>query len=162
MRRRDLFRLAGAAALPTTFAIAQPAKARALRFVPQNNLTVLDPIFSTASVTTNHGWAVYDTLFGVNSRQEVEPQMADGFTVSDDGRTYLIRLRDGLSFHNGEPVRAQDCAPSLARWAARTSLGQEIAKFVDTWGVQDDRTVKITLKQPLPIFIWALARTSHT
>ena len=160
MRRRDLFKLAGATVLPARFAIAQPAGAHTLRFVPQNNLSVLDPIFTTASGTTNHGWAIYDTLFGVNSRQEVKPQMADGFTLSDDGRTYLIRLRDGLNFHNGEPVRAQDCAPSLARWAARTSLGQEIAKFVDAWGVQDDRTVKITLKQPLPIFIWALAKDS--
>ena len=160
MRRRDLFKLAGATVLPTSFAIAQPAGPRTLRFVPQNNLTVLDPIFTTASGTTNHGWAVYDTLFGVNSHQEVRPQMADGFTESDDGRTYLIRLRDGLKFHNGEPVRAQDCAPSLARWAARTSLGQAIGKYIDAWGVQDDRTVKITLTQSLPIFIWALAKDS--
>jgi peptide/nickel transport system substrate-binding protein len=160
MRRRDLIKLAGAAVLPARFAIARSAGVQTLRFVPQNNLSVLDPIFTTASGTTNHGWAIYDTLFGVNSRQEVKPQMAAGFTRSDDGRTYLIRLRDGLNFHNGEPVRAQDCAPSLARWAARTSLGQEMAKFVDSWGVQDDRTVKITLKQPLPIFIWALAKDS--
>ena len=86
MRRRDLIKLAGAAVLPTKFAIAQPAGILTLRFVPQNNLSVLDPISTTASGTTNHGWAIYDTLFGVNSRQEVKPQMAEGFTLSDDGR----------------------------------------------------------------------------
>ena len=147
-----------AATLPKSFAIAQPARARVLRFVPQANLTLLDPIFTTAAVTANHSWAVYDTLFGVDAKQQVKPQMAEGFTVSDDGRTYLIKLREGLKFHNGEPVRAQDCAPSLARWSARDTLGQTVAKFVDGWGAQDDRTIKITLKSPLPILIEAIAK----
>jgi peptide/nickel transport system substrate-binding protein len=157
-RRTFLQATAAAAALPSSFAIAQPARARTLRFVPQANLTLLDPIFTTANVTANHGWAIYDTLFGVNAKNEVKPQMAEGFTVSDDGRTYLIKLREGLKFHNGEPVRAQDAAPSLARWSARDTLGQTLAKFVDSWGVQDDRTVKITLKSPMPILIEAIAK----
>jgi len=58
-----------------------------------------------------------------------------------------------LKFHNGEPVRAQDCVASLRRWAARDVVGQTVAEFVDTWGVQDDRTIRITLKQALPIFM---------
>ena len=106
------------------FAIAQPANARVLRFVPQANLTLLDPIITTAAVTANHAWMVWDTLFGVNAAQQAKPQMAEGYTVSDDGRTYLIKLRDGLKWHDGEPVRAQDCAASLARWAARDTFGQ--------------------------------------
>jgi peptide/nickel transport system substrate-binding protein len=162
MRRRDVIRAAVstglAATLPTRFGIAQPANTRVLRFVPHANLTLLDPIFTTATVTVNHGWAIYDTLFGVDNAFNPQPQMAEGYTVSDDGRTYLVRLRDGLKFHNGEPVRAQDCAPSLSRWAARETVGQTMAKFVDAWGVQDDRTVRITLKQPLPILIPMLAR----
>jgi peptide/nickel transport system substrate-binding protein len=84
--------------------------------------------------------------------------MAEGFTVSDDGRTYLITLRDGLKWHDGEPVRAQDCAPSLARWAARDTFGQTLSKSVDSWGVADDRTIKITLKQPFPLLIEAIAK----
>lgn len=157
MKRRTF--LGAAAATPLArVAIAQPAKARVLRFVPQADLTLLDPIFTTSLVTQDHGWAIYDALFGVNNKQELRPQMADGFTLSDDGRTYLIKLRDGLKFHNGEAVRAQDCAPSLARWAKRDSLGATLDKYVDEWGVQDDRTVKITLKQKLPIFMEAIAR----
>ena len=125
---------AAAVLLPTPFAIAQSARARTLRFVPQANLTLLDPIFTTALVTVNHGWAIYDMLFGVNRQYDVKPQMAEGYSVSDDGRTYLIRLREGLKFHNGEPVRAQDCAPSLKRWAARETFGQTVAKVVDDLG----------------------------
>ena len=157
-RRTFLGASAAAAVLPTRFAIAQPAGTRVLRFVPQSNLTLLDPIFTTAAVTANHAWAVYDTLFGVNAKGEPKPQMAEGFTVSDDGRTYEIKLRDGLKFHDGEPVRAQDCAPSLARWAARDTLGQTINKFVDEWGVADDRTIRIRLKTKLPILIEAIAK----
>ena len=143
------------ASLPR-FAIGQPANARVLRFVPQTNLTVLDPIITTASVTQNHGWLVWDTLFGHNAAQQPKSQMADGYTVSDDGRTYLIRLRDGLKWHDGEPVLARDCAASLARWAARNAFGQTAAKSVDTWGVADDKTVKITLKRPFPLLITAI------
>ena len=85
-------------------------------------------VATTAAVTANHGWLVYDTLFGVNAAQQPKPQMAEGYTASDDGRTYRIRLRDGLKWHDGEPVRAQDCALSLARWSARDTFGQTAAK----------------------------------
>ena len=125
--------------------------------MPQANLTLLDPIFTTAAVTANHAWMVYDTLFGVDAALQPKPQMADGYTVSDNGRTYLIKLRDGLKWHDGEPVRAQDCAPSLARWSARDTFGQTVAKAVDAWGVEDDKTIKITLKKPFPLLIVAIA-----
>jgi peptide/nickel transport system substrate-binding protein len=160
MERRAFLSAAVAAALPSRFAIAQSDKTRVLRFVPQANLSLLDPIFSTAGPTQCHGGAIYDTLFGINARREPKPQMAEGYTLSEDGRTYLIRLREGLKFHNGEPVRAQDCAPSLARWAARDTLGQTMWQYVDSCGARDDRTVMVILKRPIPIFIDAIARGS--
>ena len=160
MRRRDVLKLAGAAALPGRFAIAQPAGARTLRFVPQGGLTVLDPVFTTSPVTAQHGFAIYDTLFAVNSQQDVLPQMAEGASFSDDGRTCLIRLRDGLKFHNDEPVLARDCVASLVRWTGRNLSGQAIAEQVDTWGVRDDRTVRITLKRRLPSLLPLLAGDS--
>jgi peptide/nickel transport system substrate-binding protein len=156
-RRRFLAATAAAATLPR-FAIAQSDKTRVLRFVPQANLSILDPIFTTSQPSVNHGYAIYDLLFGVDSKLKPHPQMAEGYTLSDDGRTYLIRLREGLKFHNGEPVRAQDCAPSLARWAARETIGQTVWQYVDSYGAVDDRTIKIVLRQRIPIFIEAIAR----
>jgi peptide/nickel transport system substrate-binding protein len=160
MKRRTLVR-AGAAGLAAgslpRFAIGQNTNAKVLRFVPQANLTLLDPVFTTAAVTANHSWMVYDTLFGVDAAQKAKPQMAEGYTVSDDGRTCLIKLRDGLKWHDGEPVLARDCALSLARWSARDVFGQTAAKSVDTWGVADDKTIKITLKKPFPLLIDAIA-----
>jgi peptide/nickel transport system substrate-binding protein len=144
-----MFRMSGATAVSVAlprFAIGQSTAATTLKFVPQENLTSIDPIWTTVSVTANHAYAVYDTLYAVNAKLQPKPQMAEGHTVSDDGRTYLIKLREGLIFHDGEPVRAQDCAASLARWAARDTMGQTLATFVDNWGVQDDRTMKLTLK----------------
>jgi peptide/nickel transport system substrate-binding protein len=158
MRRRTLLQAAAASAIPTRFAIAQPMREKTLRFVPQANLSLLDPIFTTAQPTVNHGWAIYDLLFGINAKLEPKPQMAEGYTLSDDGRTYTIMLRDGLKFHNGEPVRAQDCAPSLARWAARETIGQTVWQYVDEYKAADDRTLVIKLKRPIGIFIDAIAR----
>jgi peptide/nickel transport system substrate-binding protein len=160
MKRRQLLQAAGIAAATTAlprFAIAQPAAANTLTLVPQANLTLLDPIFTTANVTQNYAYNVYDTLFGVNAKMEVKPQMAEGYTVSDDGRTWTIKLREGLKFHDGEPVRAQDAAPSMARWAARNTFGQTLAKFVDAWEAADDRTLRVKLKEPFPLLVEAMA-----
>lgn len=158
MKRRTLLQAAAATAALPRIAIAQPASSRVLRFVPQSNLTLLDPIITTAAVTANHAYMVFDTLFGMNTALEAKPQMADGYTVSEDGRTYLIKLRTGLKWHDGEPVLARDCAASLARWAARDTFGQTLAKVVESWGTADDTTIKITLKQPFPLLIEALAK----
>ena len=161
MKRRSLLHGAAAGLAATAlprFAIAQPANSRVLRFVPQSNLTVLDPILTTAAVTSNHAWMVWDTLFAMNTAQQTQPQMAEGFTVSDDGRTYLIKLREGLKFHDGEPVLAKDCAASLARWSARDTFGQTVAKIVESWGTADDRTIKVTLKKPFPLLSTAMAK----
>jgi peptide/nickel transport system substrate-binding protein len=161
MKRRHFLQAGTAAAAATALpriSIAQPASANTLSMVPQANLTLLDPIFTTAAVTVNYAYNVYDTLFAVNAKMEAKPQMAEGYTVSDDGRTWLIKLREGLKFHDGEPVRAQDAAPSLARWAARDTFGQTVATFVDAWEAADDRTVRVKLKEPFPLLVDALAK----
>jgi peptide/nickel transport system substrate-binding protein len=156
MRRRDFIMAAGAAALPMP-AIAQSTKPRVLRFVPQANLTVLDPIMTTAGVTLDHGYAVFDTLFATGADFRPVPQMAEGHQVSDDRLTWTIRLRDGLRFHDGEPVRAVDCAASLSRWSKRDTFGQTLGAAVDSWGAADDRTLRIVLKRPFSRLLEALA-----
>ena len=162
-RRSVLSHAAGAALLPTLVPLAAPhvsraADLRTLRFVPQANLSVLDPIFTSAAVAMEHGYCVFDTLYGVDGQLRAQPQMAEGATVSDDGRTWSIRLRDGLRFHDGTPVRATDCAASLERWSKRDTFGQTLARAVDTFGAADDRTVRITLKRPFPRLLDAIGK----
>ena len=160
MRRRTLLRGAAAASAVALGrpAIGQDMRARTLRFVPQANLTSLDPIWTTAAVTENHGWTVFDTLYGMTDDLKVQPQMAEGHSVSDDGRTWLIRLRDGLRWHDGERVRAQDCAASFARWSRRDTFGQSLGAVVDAWEAADDRTVRIRLKSRFPMLLDAIAK----
>ncbi|MBN8871422.1 MAG: ABC transporter substrate-binding protein [Rhodospirillales bacterium] len=160
MQRRHLLRgaavAAGAAALPR-LAIAQKAQ-KPLIFVPTADLSSLDPIWTTTQTVQNHGYYVFDTLYGVDGHLGVHPQMAEGHEISPDGRIWRIKLRDGLKFHDGEPVLARDCAASLKRWCQRDVLGQTTASFVDTWGTDGDRVIKITLKSPFPLLSFALGK----
>src|ERR1019366_6808548 len=80
----------------------------------------------------------------------------EGHEVSDDGRVWKIRLRSGLLFHDGEPVRASDCVASLIRWSKRDTYGQTLARAVSTWRAADDRTIEIRLRQPFPVLPRAL------
>src|SRR4051794_10699508 len=116
MHRRTLLVGAGAAATAAVLpriAIAQPASARTLIFVPQANLTSLDPVWTTATVTRNYAYLIFDTLYGTDDNLRPQPQMAEGHTTDDDGKRWTIRLRDGLRFHDGQPVLARDCVASL-------------------------------------------------
>jgi peptide/nickel transport system substrate-binding protein len=160
MHRRMLLKSTAATLLAARVApaIAQPAKTATLRFVPQANLTLLDPVFTTATVTSNHGYYVFDTLYSVGPDGVSHPQMAEGHTVSDDKLTWRIKLREGLWFHDGTPVRATDCIASIQRWAVRDPFGQLLAASVDTYAAADDRTVVIKLKQPFPLLVTALGK----
>ena len=157
--RRRLLLVGGAGAMLARPAVSQTAKARTLVFVPQANLTSLDPVWTTATVTRNYAYLVYDTLFGTDDALQPRPQMAEGHTVDDDGRRWTIRLRSGLRFHDDTPVLARDCVASLARWMRRDSLGSTIAMLLDAMEAPDDRTLVIKLKRPFPPLLNALAKT---
>ena len=157
VKRRTFLGAAAASALPLP-AIAQPERNRVLKFVPQAALSALDPIWTTAAVTTNCGFYVFETLFAVDSALKPLPQMAEGAVASDDGRSWTVKLREGLRFHDGTPVRAVDCAASLKRWAAKDTFGQSLAGVVDEWVATDDRTLTIKLKQPFPLLPFALGK----
>ena len=156
MKRRAL--LAGAASTLAAPAIAQDTRRSTLRFVPQANLTVLDPIWTTATVTNGHGNYVFDTLYGCDAALRPQPQMVAGHEVSPDGRHWRLRLREGLWFHDGTPVLARDCAASIARWSKRDSFGQLLARAVDTYATPDDRTLDIRLTRPFPLLPDALGK----
>ena len=156
MRRRDLLRTAPLLATP---ALAMPAVAQAvrpLRFVPQANLSALDPVWTTATVVINHSFLVYDTLYGIDDAEEPRPQMCAGHAVSDDELTWTFTLRDGLLFHDGEMVRARDCVASISRWGVRDSFGQALMAATDAMTALDDRRFAIRLKKPFRSLLYAL------
>ena len=156
MKRRDFLAAAAATTLVRP-AIAQGVKP--LIFVPQSNLTSLDPIWTTATVTRNYAFLVFETLYGLDAKLNPHPQMAEGHVVEDDGKRWTIRLRDGLVFHDGAKVLASDCVPSLQRWMKRDAVGQILAGRLDALEAPDDRTLVFRLKKPFAALPFALART---
>ncbi len=138
MQRRSLLKGVGAAGLSLAApSIAAAQGARVLKFIPHADLTVLDPIWTTAYVTRNHGYLVYDTLFGMDNAYKASPQIAEGMTVENDGKLVKITLRAGLKWHDGEKVLARDCVASIKRWGARDTFGQSRMAATDELSAAD-------------------------
>ncbi|WP_279594547.1 ABC transporter substrate-binding protein [Methylobacterium sp. E-066] len=156
--------LGGVAAAGTTpflsarSALAQAGRASVLRFVPQSDLTIVDPVTTTAYITRHHALMVFDQLYGLDAQLKPQPQMVEGHTVEDDGKLWTFRLRDGLKFHDGELVRGRDCIASIRRWAQRDSLGQALVARTDAMTTPDDRSFVIRLKRPYGLMLETLAK----
>jgi peptide/nickel transport system substrate-binding protein len=163
MTRREFGAAAGAAAL-AAHGFGREARAAAdkktLRFIAQSDLRVLDPVWTTAYITRNHGYMVFDTLFALDDKFKPHPQMVGEWKASADKLSYEFALRDGLKFHDGQPVRGADCTQSLKRWMARDALGQTLALDIAEMAGGDDKTFSIKLKEPFPLLIEAIAKVS--
>src|SRR5499427_4852101 len=122
--RRSLLGLAALAA--SLFLIPSAFAESTLKVALHSDLKIIDPIWTTALISTHHGHMVYDTLFAMDDKLQIKPQMVDKWEVSPDKLTWTFALRDGLEWHNGTPVTADDCVASLKRWAARDSMGQKL------------------------------------
>src|SRR6266404_3563632 len=142
-------------------ALVGPATAETtLRVVMHSDLKIVDPIWTTAYIVRNHGYMVYDTLFAMDAKGETRPQMVDKYALSADKLTYTMTLRDGLLWHDGKPVTAEDCVASIKRWAAKDSLGQKMYSFVKDIQVLNAKTFKIVLKEPTGLVLAALGKPS--
>lgn len=165
MKRRQI--LSGAGAALGASMVGVPAlgqgtsgASRLLKFIPQADLAVLDPILTTAYVTRHHGYMIWDTLYGFDQDYKPQPQMVQGHVIEDDGKRVTMTLRDGLRWHDGEPVRARDCVASIRRWGARDALGQVLLSVTDELSAPDDKTILFRLKRPFPLMFEALGKPS--
>ena len=137
-----------------------PAQAQVtLRAAMHSDLKVLDPVWTTALISTHHGYLVYDTLFALDEKLEAQPQMVEKYDVSPDKLVWTFTLRDGLAFHDGAPVTAEDCVQSLKRWAARDTVGQKLMSYAAELVAVDARTFRLTLKEPYGLVVQSLAKS---
>jgi peptide/nickel transport system substrate-binding protein len=127
---------------------------------PFSDLRNLDPVTTTDYAVRNHGYMVYDTLFGVDERLEVRPQMVERWQTSADGLAWTFTLRDGLAFHDGQPVTSEDVVASLRRWAARDGHGQLLTARLSALEAVDARTFRIVLTRPWGLLLDALGKPS--
>jgi peptide/nickel transport system substrate-binding protein len=150
---------AGASALPLGAARAQAASG-VLRVIPHASLTILDPVATTGYIVRNHGYLVYDTLFALDADLQVQPQMASGVEVSADGLTYRIGLRDGLAWHDGSPVTAEDCALSLIRWGQVDGMGRRLFTYVESCTHDGTDTIVLKLSRPYGLVLQSIGKLS--
>jgi peptide/nickel transport system substrate-binding protein len=165
MDRRSFLKAgAGAGAVAAGGGLSAPAYSQAanrtLRFVPQANLANFDPIWGTQYVVRNASVLVWDTLYGFDEKLEPKRQMVEGEEVSQDGKTWTFKLREGLRFHDGEPVRARDVVASITRWMPRDPMGQLLRAINEELTAVDDRTFRWVLKAPFPKMTMALGKNA--
>ncbi|MBS0548511.1 MAG: ABC transporter substrate-binding protein [Proteobacteria bacterium] len=142
-------------------ALGAPAMAQTtLRMVSHADIKILDPIWTTALITRNFGYMVYDVLFARDADLNVKPEMAEKYSVSADKLTWTITLRDGLVWSDGTPVTSEDCIASIKRWGARDSFGQLLMKDTAEIRKVDDKTFSIVLKREFGLVLEALSKIS--
>ena len=124
-----------------------------------SDLRIIDPGFTTAYITRDHGYMVYDTLVATDADFKVQPQMAD-WKISDDKLTYAFTLREGLKWHDGAPVTAEDCVASLKRWGKNDGMAQKLMDFTASIEAADAKTILLKLKEPYGLVLETLAKPS--
>jgi len=162
LTRRDVLvgATAAAATLAARPALAQPQRGGTLRFLAQGDLKILDPIWTGQYLARNHGYMIYDTLFGTDANLQIKPQMVETYSVSDDRMKYTFSLRHGLKWHDGEPVTAEDCVLSLQRWGQRDALGKLLMAATDKLEATDRKSLVLELKEPFGLVLEALGKPS--
>lgn len=163
LSRREF--LAGTAAGAATLTLGAPyvraqKRGGTLRVIPHADLKVIDPIWTTAYITRSYGYMVYDTLFATDANLQVRPQMVDRYSVSKDQMKYTFTLRDGLRFHDGQPVTAEDCVVSLRRWGKKDPLGQRLMAATAKLDAVDKKTFALELAEPFGLVLEALGKPS--
>jgi len=150
--------VAAALALPA-FSLPALAAGKTITAVMHSDLRVLDPGITTAYIVRDHGYMVYDTLLAIDSDFKIQPQMAS-FKVSDDKLVYTFTLRDGLKWHDGPPVTAEDCVASLKRWGKNDGMGQKLMDFTKSIEAPDAKTIVLTLKEPYGLVLESIGKPS--
>jgi peptide/nickel transport system substrate-binding protein len=145
----------------TVGTLAAPAAAETtVKVVMHSALRVLDPIVTTAYITRNHGYMIYDTLFAQDENFAIQPQMVRSWTLSPDKLTYTFVLRDGLKWHDGQPVTAEDCVASIKRWSQTDTMGQKLMEYTASLTAPDARTIRLQLKSPYGLVLDSLGKPS--
>jgi peptide/nickel transport system substrate-binding protein len=158
MNRRQM--LGSAAALLAAPSLALAQAARPFRFVPQADLSGMDPIITTRQVVRNGAFLVWDMLYGIGADFAPKPQMCEGHVVENDGKTWTFTLRQGLKFHDNEPVRALDAVASINRWMGQDVMGRRLQIVLAAIEVLDDRKFRLRLNRPFPKLLQAFGKVT--
>jgi len=160
MKFRNLTEFVSVSVVVACAFVTQAVAQSTLRLVPNADLKILDPIWTTAYISRNHGYLVYDTLFALDAKGQPQPQMVENWSVSQDQLAWTFTLRDGLKFHDGTVVTAADVVASLRRWGARDGMGQQLMAAIEQMPIVDDKTFKFELKFPYGLVLESIGKSS--
>ncbi len=139
-------------ALTTGFVLAQQGR---LELAIDSSPAGLDPHIVTAFSSFQVIGQIYDGLFETNADLQLEPALATGYTVSDDGLTYVLSLREGVTFHNGRPFTSADVVYSYERVIDVATASPLASRYTQVASVTalDDYTVEFRLAQAFAPFL---------
>ncbi|MBU9844408.1 ABC transporter substrate-binding protein [Rahnella ecdela] len=128
---------------------AEPTKGGIVNIAMIGEPPTLDPMMSTADLVGTITQHIFETLYTFDEKWQVIPLLASQMpAISDDGKTYVIPLRQGVTFQNGQPMTSKDVLASLHRWEKVASRGRQTAEIITDISAPDDHSIKIVLKQP--------------
>ncbi|HEY3679381.1 MAG TPA: ABC transporter substrate-binding protein [Bradyrhizobium sp.] len=151
-----------ASAIALTAALASPAPtwAAGKTITAVMHADLREPgMQTTAYIVRDFGYMIYDTLLAEDANFKIQPQMAD-WKISDDKLTYTFTLRDGLKWHDGTPVTAEDCVASLQRWGKADGMGQKLMDFTASIEAPDPKTIVLKLKEPYGLVLDSIGKPS--
>ena len=144
---------------PVTSALAAPAVQEGtptptpggiLKVGLQSDPTALDPQKQNLTAIWHVIEHIYDGLTRINPDLTVGPGLAEGWEISEDGTSYMFVLREGVTFHDGTPLKASDVKFTFERWVAPETASTSAAELASVANIEatDDRTVVMTLHAP--------------
>lgn len=113
----------------------------------------LDPCHSTAFVDRHVFQSIFDKLFDIDEKGKIIPMLAEKWEISSDGKTYILKLRKGVKFHDGTDFNAEAVKFNFDRYMEISSVRRNELAEVDSVSVADDFTIKIVLKRPFAPFL---------
>ena len=118
--------------------------------IPQDIEDSLDPHKAVAAGTKEVLFNLYEGLVKPDSSGELQPALASDYSVSEDAVTYTFTLRDGVKFHDGSTVTAEDVKYSIDRCADTTNGEPLVAAYsnIQSVNIVDEDTVEVVLKTP--------------
>jgi peptide/nickel transport system substrate-binding protein len=118
----------------------------------------LDPMASTADLVGMVTQHIFETLYTFGKDWTIVPLLAaDLPQISPDGKVYTIKLRSGVTFHDGSAMTSDDVVASLKRWTDVATRGKQTAPNIAAIEALDDLTIRITLKAPYAPLLALLA-----
>ena len=139
----------------------QPRAGGVFRVATIGEPPTLDLHTTTATIVQQITWHFYETLFTYDAQYNPIPLLVDTHTVTDNGRTYVFRLRRGVKFHNGKELTAADVVASLKRWGRLATPGKQFWKNVEGVEAKDAATVTMYLKDSSGALLMGLARPNN-